>query len=980
MQLCAAGAESGLAGTHAKEHSTQNMTVKTQAITTAQQKQMLQHRLLPSATAHTIELRRPLVKHGGDALSLSPLACGTSHLCCGPPPLLPSKEAQRATSVANFLEDDLPPMDEESPVMSSILSPEDKELPARCEHRTQVSSGLVYSSPLSQAMEAGAEAPSSPAVTVPVCLTACSTTTTTVLPPYRSHYCGTQLPNCAVYVGAENAFCYRPAEKRDLHGATHERGLSSSDFLTTHPESAAPLRAPHSPNLGSSLHCQHRYTWPHGSHNFDSSGSNVPLSAFTTPVTPIPAAAIRAATRSSEDNAAAMLPLRNGTSPRSLSENGTAATTTTAGGQQTGSALPRIISLETIATQSSSRSRPVPVSAATGLQVAGASTAGSTTASTTITSVTYTRKNVSLGALDFYGNPVTSLSTLLAQMSVRSGDRDELEQLDLRHHTQQHQQPHQHQQKNTLSMQNLKAHTQQVGEMGPEDKIKRLRVRPETAAPIASALRRYRASCPASCLTTSCATPATAAAAGSCATNTSTKSQVGCLKDVLQECNFLCINDVINAIAETQAHELQEAQQQLVGGACTAKTATVSAAETSTTTAVTCGESITGAATELGAPPLPSLQRTASPLTSAWSEEGGSPLTRGTGGPSFTTAAATSGLPASTDVIDAQHALNLAAAITEVSLNLERGCDVSSSASNLVATGASARRSHVLRTISGRSAACSMGAGTTRSVSSSSPPNLTNEVPVAVSHTSTVVSPVLQRPTTPYSFRVSPSPVGMTPPYTALLTAFTDDPLERKVWRCSSSDVVTEANQFSTSAYSEWSPTMVSQTIQSSEVVSPVLASTVKRAYYDPSGASETVAGERRAVGKTRGGGSRWLVLAGCYAPNWHGLVAANEESTTQAGSATPQQVGASTYSETSFTSPVKIMPPRKEGDDCLSKSFIGDARELGSGAVKMHVLSRTACALFDDELSTVRELRKWAKCVAQQEALQPSTNTEVTT
>lgn len=948
------------------------------------------------AMAHTTHLPASFVKHDDeDTLSLSPLACGTSHMCCGPPPLVASAEARRATSAATFLGDDVtqpstavPPEVEELP----DLSPEEVTLlPGWCGNRISVPSTLVYPPPLADAAAttaaAAAASPntqiSSPAGVTAVSSTTCSPATTVGTSVHHSRTFETPLPNCSTFVSPEDVI------SGDRHGERATASFSKHQPIQTEGfYSAQPLPP------------QQRHGWPHGSSVYgDPSDPNVTLSALTAPVTSNPVVGAAAATttaRVSDDGSAGLFSLRNRTSPHSLSEGG--ATTTGAS-----TVLPRVTSLETVATLSSTRSRPALTPAATGLPGTGTSTVGSAAASTTMTSVTYTRKNVSLGALDFYGNPVMSLSTLLAQMSVRSGDRDEMEQLELCHNTQQQQQ----QQKNTLSMQNLKAHTQQVGVMGPEDKIKRLRGRSETAVTAtASVLRRRRPSCPAPGFPTGRSSPTVATLGG--------RSQVDCLKDVLQECNFLCINDVINAIAETQAHELREAQQQLEAGSTMTRTtagpmapasttATAAATEASTTalaeaaetaamaktTTTTKGESITGAvegATTVppGIPlPLPVLQRTASLSLSACSEDGCSSLVRNAASASFIASA--TGLPASADMIDPQRALSLAAAITEVSLNLERGPEVSSSASNQAATAIHTQRSHFLRPASGRTATCSTGDGTTPSVASGSLPNLTSNEPMAAPHTHTGVTPVQQqqRTTASLSSRALSSPSEVLP-YAHVVAIFPEDPLERNMLRSSSSRVTMEANRSTASGHCGGSPATLSQVTQRNDaaaVESPAAAATREKCFG----------------GKAKSRASPWPFLAGRYVPSWHGLSANSEEAVTA-----PRQGEGYTSVNSSCNSPLKVMlaPRSKDDSDCLAKSFIGDIEELGgdcavtmtggssqepagtsNSATEVRVMVESmACTSFDDELTTVRELRKWAKCVALQENVQPSTETEVTT
>jgi hypothetical protein len=1020
VQPCSWTASYATPDTHAKVDDAPGVTAtpSTIEIPAAASTENVAADLPPVATTHLFQLPVPFAEHDV-TLPLFPLANGTSQMCCGPPPLVPSEEAHRATSAAKFLEDNLSAAVESSVAVTPKRTPKEAELPGWCANRVRVPSTLAYLPPLS-VMDATAatETLTSPAATVSVSPTTCSTATTTGASQHRSRSFDTPLPNCSHYPTFEDLLSCRPDESRDGHASP-----LTIDSAPYRDGGLAPLSQLQ--HLGAPPPCQQqtlRHSRQHVLSHADPLDSHVTLSALTTPVTPTPVTAavattsgawaatpaVAAVVQCSDDADSGITTVRRQTSPRTLSEVGTA--------------LPRVISLDAEATLSSTLSRPALTPAAIGLiPGTGTSTAGSTAASTTVTSITYTRKNVSLGALDFYGNPVTSLSTLLAQMSVRSGDKDELEQLDLRHNTQ-HQQ--QQQQRNTLSMQNLKAHTQQVGVMCPEDKIKRLRGRLDTAAtPTASALRRRRASYPTSGTVTGCTSP-------TASSPYSGKQQVGCLKDVLQECKFLCINDVISAVVETQVQELQEAQQLLEGGSgyvsranTTSTTIGEAAAATAAAGADGKGSTSEGAETSAGEtngavmisapgfppPPLPPQQRAASPSTSVWSEDIHSPLTRGgTGNTSFIAAAA-AGLPTSTDMIDPQHALSLAAAITEVSLNLERASEVSSSASHLATvTTSSTHRSQLLRAASGRTATCSMGDAASPSVTSGSLPNLASEMPVDVSHTSTVITPVQLNPPTSCSSCAPSSPTDLTStPHAHVVSMFPADPLERKVLRSSSSAAAIEANRSSVSARSGGSPTTLSQTTQSTEMAalesaSAVAAVEVKTFHsacvvgadvFPSPAAGETTIRERcsgvRGSGGTRSSGSTRCILTGRYVPNWHGLSANGE--------------GNAWGDDVTCNSPTRLLPPRpqnKDDGDCLARSIIGDAEEFGkdgtatvtggwsqeptgpsnSASQRRVMVDSMVCASFDDELTTVRELRKWARCVVQQEMLQPSTETEVTT
>lgn len=645
--------------------------------------------------------------------------------------------------------------------------------------------------------------------------------------------------------------------------------------------------------------------------------SAVTLSTLTTPVagaagTPAPSVSTRSGGGGSAGTAAAP------GSPVNARACDVDRSPLLAAGPAGAGGLYRTVSCDTLASVSSTRSRPLLTPAAQGPPVA--SVAASVTTSTT-TSVTYTRKNVCLGTLDFYGNPVTSLSTLLVQMSMRSGDHDEMDPIDPRGAAAAQfpssaaaaQQQQQQQARNTLSMQNLKAHTQQVGELAPEDKVERFQAKRDAGAACLSTTtntatgasmsvsnaastalpRRRRAygrggsmgyamiGCPAVPIsgfsTLNGPTTTTPAAASSSSTPAPTKPQVGSLKDVLQECNFLSLNDVLTAIAETHVSELREAQQQLAGGTpkppgnegcgftgsaggsmgdvfsnstlsgLTATAGTCSSTTTTTANAVppgavspapppTTARSRSSATVSPSSATVPCLCSRAGAGAAVGGDAGGgggttsdltcSPsLREGDSGACMCTSGSTTatGIPAlqpSVASLDPQHALSLAAAITEMSLNLDRSTEASLTASTMLTVASPppaslTSRRHLSRRASNTADFFCTGDRTSSTAVSVSFPNLLSDAcatGIGVSNPSTITTPTRLRSMTRSTSHASsafadacrappvsgtffgPAVATTAPPAPAVegiaavladavSVNFPDDPLERKVLR-----------------------------------------------------------------------------------------------------------------------------------------------------------------------------------------------------
>ncbi|TPP54125.1 hypothetical protein CGC20_16685 [Leishmania donovani] len=520
----------------------------------------------------------------------------------------------------------------------------------------------------------------------------------------------------------------------------------------------------------------------------------------------------------------------------------------------TGTGLRRTISCDTLASVSSSRSRPVLTPAALGPPEASGAASG--TASTTTTSVTYTRKNVCLGTLDFYGNPVTSLSSLLVQMSLRSGDHEEADPPETR------QQP-----------------------------------------------------------------------------------QVGSLKDVLQDCNFLSLKDVLSAIADTHVHELREAQQRLSNthaGAGDGKNVDGSAASTAPASVI-----VNALSTCVASVPLKAEE----PSTAAASFSGGiqSNATCRLGGAGsewactssaregdscvcLSTSASTDAtcIPAlhpSVNSLDAQQVLTLAAAITEASLNLDRSAEASFA-----------------------------GSATAAAVSASFPTLLGETVPAgsAASPPSAIATPTRLQSVAPSGSLISSTHADASRGVAAASAASTDgvsealdyggDPLERKVlllqasndgvddvvgsgvWECPGDRSVLASSPLALKATAAASPmtTTMPRTVIAVDAKPPP---TLLRQ-------AETMASADRGMFASSGAGKQ-------------------------------EEAGVSTVTYDRAPAPRASITA---GDTSAS---VGDIRVV--------VESISFCS-FDDELNTVSQLRQWARSIARLEHLQPSTETEVIT
>lgn len=655
----------------------------------------------------------------------------------------------------------------------------------------------------------------------------------------------------------------------------------------------------------------------------------------------------------------------------------------------TGTGLRRTISCDTLASVSSSRSRPVLTPAALGPPEASGAASG--TASTTTTSVTYTRRNVCLGALDFYGNPVTSLSSLLVQMSLRSGDHEEADPLETRLAaaspyplTQQQQQ-----QRNTLSMQNLMAHTQQVGQMAPEDKVKRFHAKPDSGGiamcrTTGTTIPRRRRPCAKPCSTTAAASSSAAPLAGTTAA-ASAQPQVGSLKDVLQDCNFLSLKDVLSAIADTHVHELREAQQRLSNthaGASDGKNVDGRIASTAPASVVvnalsTCVASVSSKAEEPSAAAArfpggiqPTVTCHLGGAGSEWActssaREGDSGLCLSTS--ASTDATCIPALHPSVNSLDAQQVLTLAAAITEASLNLDRSAEASFAGSTTAAAVSVSFPTLLGETVPDGSAASPPSAMATQM-------SLQSVAPSASLISSTHADA---------SRGVAAASAASTGGVSEALD-YGSDPLERKVLLLQPSsddvdDVVRSGMWECPGDRSVIAPSP--RTLKATAAASPVTVASPAQNRFAATGSPSD---------RQRGGR---------YVANWHGLSSGEEapgKTTTPrtviavaakpppmllrqaetmasadrsmcASSRAGKQEDAGVSTATCDRAPV-TRPSITAGDTSAS---VGDVRVV--------VESISFCS-FDDELNTVSQLRQWARSIARLEHLQPSTETEVIT
>ncbi|KAG5505397.1 hypothetical protein GH5_03417 [Leishmania sp. Ghana 2012 LV757] len=684
----------------------------------------------------------------------------------------------------------------------------------------------------------------------------------------------------------------------------------------------------------------------------------------------------------------------------------------------TDAGLRRAASSETLASVSSSRSRPVLTPAALGPP--GASGAASGTTSTTNTSVTYTRKNVCLGALDFYGNPLTSLSSLLVQMSLQSGDHEEAEQPETRFGAASPYPSIQQHQRNTLSMQNLKAHTQQVGQMAPEDKVKRFRAKPESGGvglyrTAGTTMPRRRRTCVMPCSATpaasSSAAPHTANAAA-----TTAKPQVGSLKDVLQECNFLSLKDVLSAIADTHVHELLEAQQRLVGTHAVGSEGRNNDGILITPVVAPAAVNALPPCILGGVPPSvtsrPGGAGSEGACTSSAREgDSGTCL-------SMSTSTDTTCIPAlhpSVCSLDPQQVMTLAAAITEVSLNLDRSVEASFSGSTTVAASSPAPPSVASRArLSGQESAphggFSAGDHISSGAVSASFSNLLAEglpVGVAVSHLSTIATPSRARSGASSSslvsttnadasrFAAATSDVFLTTAApAAAMDGFSEvlehrcDPLERKVLLNPLSEGV------------------------DGYVENGMWESPEDRSLHTPSPSALMVAAASSPMTATSGAELRFPTAAsstsahqhgGRCVPSWHGLTSAEAVSSKTAA---PHTVVVVDWMPRIAPPPALQRQPETwasaasgtcSGRCVCKQDTAGDSTETATeassksnltagrgtlaaaGDVRV-IIGSLSCLSFGDELSTVSQLRQWARSVAGLEHLQPSTDTEIIT
>ncbi|TPP45378.1 hypothetical protein CGC21_32815 [Leishmania donovani] len=565
----------------------------------------------------------------------------------------------------------------------------------------------------------------------------------------------------------------------------------------------------------------------------------------------------------------------------------------------TGTGLRRTISCDTLASVSSSRSRPVLTPAALGPPEASGAASG--TASTTTTSVTYTRKNVCLGTLDFYGNPVTSLSSLLVQMSLRSGDHEEADP-------------------------------------------------PETPGQ-----RRHR------------------------------HPQVGSLKDVLQDCNFLSLKDVLSAIADTHVHELREAQQRLSNthaGAGDGKNVDGSAASTAPASVI-----VNALSTCVASVPLKAEE----PSTAAASFSGGiqSNATCRLGGAGsewactssaregdscvcLSTSASTDAtcIPAlhpSVNSLDAQQVLTLAAAITEASLNLDRSAEASFA-----------------------------GSATAAAVSASFPTLLGETVPAgsAASPPSAIATPTRLQSVAPSGSLISSTHADASRGVAADSAASTDgvsealdyggDPLERKVLLLQASndgvdDVVRSGVWECPGDRSVLAPSPLA--LKATAAASPMTVVSPAQNRFAAAGLPST---------RQRGGR---------YVANWHGLSSGEEapckttmprtviavdakppptllrqaETMASADRGMFASSGAGKQEEAGVSTVTYDRAPAPRA------SITAGDTSASVGDIRVVVESISFCS-FDDELNTVSQLRQWARSIARLEHLQPSTETEVIT
>ncbi|GET88503.1 hypothetical protein, unknown function [Leishmania tarentolae] len=687
-----------------------------------------------------------------------------------------------------------------------------------------------------------------------------------------------------------------------------------------------------------------------------------------------------------------------------------------------GTGLRRTISCDTLASVSSSRSRPVLATVALGPPEASGAVSG--TASTTTTSVTYTRKNVCLGAVDFYGNPVTSLSSLLVQMSLRSGDQEEADPSETRlGAASPYPLTQQQQQRNTLSMQNLMVHTQQVGQLAPEDKVKRFHARPDGAG--IAMFRGTGTTIPRRCrpCTKPCST--TVAAAASAAPLTAptvaaaARPQVGSLKDVLRDCNFLSLKDVLSAIADTHVHELREAQQRL------SSTHPDGSDGKTVDSSVACEAPALGVVNGLS-PSVPSVPLRAEEssvravglsdnapsviclggASSDWACTSSAP--EGENGVCLSTSASTDttcipALHPSVSSLDAQHVLTLAAAITEASLNLDRSAEASfagtaTAVASSIQPVAVASRAPLSGPESAPAAGISVGEHINSCAQSASFPALLGEaVPAGskVAPLSTAATPTRRQSAILPCSLISTTHVDVSRRVDAAAPMFTDgvfqtldypcDPLERKVLLVhpsnESADGVVQSDMWETPAESSMLAVSPSA-LRGTGAASPVAAT--------------WAAGNRLSAAGSPSAHQR----GGPYVANWHGLSSGEELPGKTKASPTVTIVDAkqppillqraetiasagrssmyfSTLVEKQETAGVSTVTVDKTS---VTKASITAGNTSANASDMRVIVESISFRSFDDELDTVSDLRQWARNIARLEHLKPSTETEVIT
>lgn len=503
--------------------------------------------------------------------------------------------------------------------------------------------------------------------------------------------------------------------------------------------------------------------------------------------------------------------------------------------------------------------------------------ANTATTSTTTTSVTYTKKNVSLMKVDCHWSPTLALSLLLDMISCRSEEADEAEVADTPRGG-----------RNTLSLQNLHAHKQQVGELAPEDKVERFRCKRDCTGPISGHRRRLL---------------------GSTVTR---RPPADSLKDVLHDCTLLGVHDVLDAISETHPSIIFEAQEHIVEHGLPS----LNLVQSGETPLQVLPEG-SSAATVLSEEEDLLLHR-----SGAVSSRGGALSIRG-----------------GVECMGPQQAVTLAAAITDISLNLDRLTDASFRSPTSPYASPSARFPPSRH-------GSTVGLSADAASSSSGYASIFEATGAMMNRTMETASPTSA--TAHGSDAASQLAIS-----TGCQSCLAMDPLEQKV--CGGIDAVGEEVRWSISATT--TPTTVGP-------------SSPPRVSWETQLSNSRVGSEGRALQSS----PSTAAPARCLRrQNWQGI------STPCAAEEGSKSFHQRSSDSTCNSSPlVHPTPPRTVQNLSIRNGLLIVVDTTDPNAVAVTTI--TCEAFSDDDFSSVSDLRKWAASVAKDEEASPCSRTEVVT